>query len=267
MFRSAHTGAFLILYACLLSGAAAQESSDLHQFTDKKGQQISAVLLNVSTDRRQMKIRREDGQEFETVINLLSLDDQQYIKDWLKKSAPTEAVAAETVDFRLDVLLSRQTASVEKHTSGNVALEARSTTFRIAVRNLSRDSLESARLAYAVVWEDRTTLYQRTDGEWAFRVTSDEEGLSHRVKQAGDLALESLRFNAESTIETLPVMMDQILFFGDNKPYREDEMLGVKVRILSEDGQVLHESDSGGAAIASMKWEDIESLPMAMSVD
>lgn len=267
MFRSAHTGAFLILLASLISGAVAQESSEFHQFTDKKGQRISAVLLNVSPDRQQMKIRREDGQEFETVINLLSLDDQQYIKDWLKESPPTESVDAATVDFRLDVLLSRQTASVEKHISGNVTLEARSTTFRIAVRNLSRDSLEGARLAYAVVWEDRAALYQRPDGEWAFRATSGADGTSHRVKQAGEIALESLRFNAESAIETIPVTMDQVLFFGTNKPYHQDEMIGAKVRILSKDGLVLQESDSGGAAIAEVKWEDIESLPAPMGAN
>ncbi|NLT69823.1 MAG: hypothetical protein GXX91_03920 [Verrucomicrobiaceae bacterium] len=287
MFRTAHSGAFLILLAFLISGAVAQESSDFHRFTDKKGQQISAVLLDVSADRQQMKIRREDGQVFETVINLLCLDDQQYIKDWLKKPAETaiatngtsesdapaalgadsETAAAAPADFRLDVALSRHNAAVEKHASRNVSLEGRATTFRITVRNLSRDSLEAARLAYAVVWEDRATLYQTGAGEWTFRAAPDGEGSSRRVKHADEIELGSLRFNGETTVETSPVTMEQVVFLGDNKPYREDEILGVKVRILSQDGQVLHESDSGGAAIASMKWGDIESLPVAMSAD
>ncbi len=288
MFRTAHSGASLILLAFLISGAVAQEASDFHRFTDKKGQQISAVLLDVSADRQQMMIRREDGQVFETVINLLCLDDQQYIKDWLKQSAATatpEATATDGLetpdalgavsgttatartDFRLDVALSRHNAAVEKHASRNVSLEGRSTTFRIAVRNLSRDSLEAARLMYVVVWEDRATLYQTGAGEWTFRATPDGEGSSRRVKHAGEIELGSLRFNGETTVETAPVTMEQVVFLGDNKPYREDEILGVKVRILSQDGQILHESDSGGAAIASMKWEDIESLPVAMSAD
>ena len=135
------------------------------------------------------------------------------------------------------------------------------------MRNLSRDSLEEARLEYAVVWEDRATIYQTGAGEWTFRSAPDGEGSSRRVKQTGEIELGSLRFNGETTVETVPVTMEQILFLGDNKPYREDEILGVKVRILSEDGQVLHESDSGGAAIASLKWEDIESLPVAMTAD
>ena len=103
MFRTTHTGAFLSLIALLITGTAAQESADFHQFTDKKGQRVSAMLLEVSADRQQMKIRREDGQEFETVINLLSLDDQQYVKDWMK-NAPQAGMM--NTDFLLNLSLS-----------------------------------------------------------------------------------------------------------------------------------------------------------------
>jgi hypothetical protein len=264
MFRIAHTGGILLLFAVLISGTAAQESVDLHQFTDKKGQKISAMLIGVSTDRQQMKIRREDGQEFETVINLLSLDDQQYVKDWMKKTPMTETAAKS--DFRLNVVMTRQTASVEKHTEDYLVLEGRPTTFRIAVRNLSRESLEGARLEYSLVWEDRTTIYQNEDKTWSYSAASDEGGASHRVKQTGEIKLDSLRFNGEATVETVPVSMEQV-FIGENNPYREDELIGVKVRILGSDGVVLHEIDSGGAVITAMKWDEILALPAPMEVD
>ena len=258
MFRSAHPGAFLLLVAVLFSGrAAAQGSPDFHQFTDKKGQKVSAILIGVSTDRQQMKIRREDGLEFETVINLLCLDDQQYVKDWLRK---TPMAATVKTDFRLDVALTRQTGSVEKHTLESIVLEGRPTTFRMAIRNLSRDSLDGARLEYALVWEDRTTIYETEAKTWTYTAASDEGGASHRVKQTAEIPLESLRFNGETTLETTPVSMEQV-FLGDNNPYREDEMIGVKVRILTKDGLVIHESDSGGAVIAAMGWDDIQALP------
>jgi len=253
-----------MLFAFLVSGAAAQEGVDLHQFTDKKGQKISAVLIGVSTDRQQMKIRREDGQEFDTVINLLSLDDQQYVKDWMKKTPM--AAAASKSDFRLKVVLTRQTASVEKHNEDYLVLEGRPTTFRIAVRNLSREAMDGARLEYALVWEDRATIYQTEDKTWTYTATSDEGGASHRVKQTGEIKLDSLRFNGEATVETVPVSMEQI-FIGENNPYREDEMIGAKVRILSKDGLVLNETDSGGALITAMKWDDIQSLPAPNVID
>jgi hypothetical protein len=264
MFRSAHTGAFLLLTAVLFPGkVSSQESPDFHQFTDKKGQTVSAMLLEVSPDRQQMKIRREDGQEFETVINLLSLDDQQYVKDWMKKAPMTAAAQAE---FRLDVVLTRQTGSVEKRSESSIRLESRPSTFRVALRNLSRDSLEGARLEYALVWEDRTTIYQTEAETWTYTSGSDEDGASHRVKKTGKFDLEPLRFNGEATLETPAVDMEQV-FIGDNNPYREDEMLGVRVRIIGADGIVIHETHSGGAVLAAMGWDEILALPDPMVVN
>ncbi|MDP4938119.1 MAG: hypothetical protein NWR21_02280 [Verrucomicrobiales bacterium] len=265
MFRTTHTGAFLSLIALLITGTAAQESADFHQFTDKKGQRVSAMLLEVSADRQQMKIRREDGQEFETVINLLSLDDQQYVKDWMK-NAPQAGMMK--TDFLLNLSLSRQTGSVEKHTQDNIVLEQRPTTFRMTVRNLSRDSLEGARLEYVLVWEDRTRVYQTEAQSWTYIATSDEEeeGAPPLVKEVGQMDLELLRFNGEATLETASVNMEQV-FIGDNKPFREDEMIGVKVRILAKDGAIIHEASSGGAVIAAMKWDEASALPDPMVLD
>jgi hypothetical protein len=258
MVRFAHTGAFLLLIAALFPGkASSQESPEFHQFTDKKGQSVTAALLGVSPDRQQMKIRREDGQEFETVINLLSLDDQQYVKDWMKKTPMSVTTQAE---FRLEVALTRQTGSVEKQTEESLLLESRPSTFRMVIRNLSRVSLEGARLEYALVWEDRTTIFQTEAKRWTYTSRSTEDGASHRVKESGRIDLEPLRFNGEIILETPAVSMEQV-FIGDNNPHREDEMLGVRVRIIGADGTVIHETHSGGAVIAALEWDEILALP------
>lgn len=266
MFRPFPAGLFLVIFAFPLFRLAAQEGADFHQFTDKKSQTITARLLSVSPDRQQMKIRREDGQEFESGINLLSLDDQQYVKDWMKKQVPVEVAGQAVPEFRLKVTLTRQTGSVNKHTENSTVLEGRPTTFRVAIRNLSRDSLDGAKLEYALVWEDRATIYQTDKKAWTYTAVADETGSSHRVRQAGTVNLEMLRFNGEITVETVPVSMEQV-FLGDNKPYRQDEMIGAKIRILSADGLVLHEADSGGPVIAAMKWDDIQALPAALVIE
>ena len=94
----------------------AQEAATIHEFTDKRGQKVSAILLAISEDRRQMTIKREDGQQFDTVINLLSLDDQQYIKDWMKNRPGV--TAAPGVEYRLDLSATRQTGKTEKNSYG-----------------------------------------------------------------------------------------------------------------------------------------------------
>jgi hypothetical protein len=79
------------------------------------------------------------------------------------------------------------------------------------------------------------------------------------AKIFGEAALESLRFNGEGSIETDAVRIDEV-FLGGNELYGQDELLGLKVRVLGANGAVLHESDSGGAAISAMSWDEIKAL-------
>jgi len=65
--------------------ANAQEKA-YHVFTSKKGQAIEATPMLVTPDKTKLGIRRKDGREFEIPILTLSLDDQQFIKEWLKKN-------------------------------------------------------------------------------------------------------------------------------------------------------------------------------------
>ncbi len=63
--------------------------SEYHLFTDKKDQQIDARILSISDEMTEIRIERRDGQVFEIAATVLSLDDQQFIRDWLyPKPAP-----------------------------------------------------------------------------------------------------------------------------------------------------------------------------------
>ncbi|MEM1442650.1 MAG: hypothetical protein AAGF67_09925 [Verrucomicrobiota bacterium] len=59
------------------------EPSEYRVFTDKRDLQIEARILSISEDQKTMKLQRQDGNVFETAITILSLDDQQFIKQWL----------------------------------------------------------------------------------------------------------------------------------------------------------------------------------------
>lgn len=257
----------LVLFAviqCVSFSLCGQETATLHEFTDKKGQKISATLISVSADRKLMKIRREDGQEFETAIVLLSLEDQQYIKSWMSTEAGAAALASPKAEYRVDLSVSRQSGRTEKHTNNSYILDTKETFFRIALRNISRETLESARVEYAVVWDDGVIFYEIEKNDWGF--TYPNVDVSMRVKIDDAVPLEAMRFNGELTLETKPVGIDQLSYSG-NIVYREDELVGIKVRVLSEEGTIINEAHSGSAGIASLEWDEIMALPAPKKIN
>lgn len=258
---------YVLAMAWIVAPLGAQVTGDPHEFTGKTGQKIVAKVLGVSNDRRQMRILRQDGMEFDTEIVIFSLDDQQYVKDWMKSnasgasgaSAGPAAGAMAAGAFRLEVAITRVPGKSDKHRDDFYTMEEKESLFRISVRNLSRETLSAAKLEYAVVWKDSVTVYfDKDENEWQFS-SRDLDSPKPPVKKLGESALEPLRYNGEGSIETAAVRIDQV-FLGGNEIYGQDELLGVKVRVLGGDGSVLHESDSGGAAIAAMAWDEIKSL-------
>jgi len=254
----------VLVTALIVAPLGAQVTGDPHEFTGKTGQKLVAKVLGVSEDRRQMRILRQDGMEFDTEIVIFSLDDQQYVKDWMKANAAgatagSSAPAMASDAFRLEVAVTRVAGKSDKHRSASYTMEEKESLFRINVRNLSRETLSGAKLEYAVVWKDSVTVYfDEDEKEWEFS-SRDLDSPKPPVKKLGEAALEPLRFNGEGSIETAAVSIDEV-FLGGNELYGQDELLGLKVRVLGADGTVLHESDSGGAAIAAMPWDEIKAL-------
>lgn len=247
------------------AAAATLDRNALHEFTERaEGRKLVARLLGVSADRRQMHFVREDGQEFETPITLFSLDDQQFVKDWLAAGGETSAPLP-GASFRLELSISRNNGDTRKHREGSVTLEEKDSSYRLVVRNLSRETLVSARLDYAVVWEDAVAIYESSDGTWQY-TARDRENERYLVKRVGVADLEDLRFNDSATVETESVPIGRV-FFDGNELHREDATVGIRVRVVGADGAVLHESHSGGAEIGAMDWERIESLAEPRRID
>lgn len=78
---------FLLVAGGLLAqdrvGSNEPAPSEFRLFTDKRDQQIEAQIVSLSENHRTLQIRRRDGQEFSPEVIRLSLDDQQFLRDWL----------------------------------------------------------------------------------------------------------------------------------------------------------------------------------------
>ena len=65
-----------------------REPSEFRVFSDKGGKSIEARILSVSDDLSRIRMEGKDAATFDTAINGLSLDDQQFIRDWLYPGDP-----------------------------------------------------------------------------------------------------------------------------------------------------------------------------------
>mgnify|MGYP002378543077 CR=1 FL=1 len=87
----------LLLMVAAMSPGFSQEEGGFHVFTDKKGKTISAKILSVDDSRRMAEIEREDGRTFSIEITTFSLEDQQFLRDWLGLSSRARPGGSEPV--------------------------------------------------------------------------------------------------------------------------------------------------------------------------
>jgi hypothetical protein len=79
-------GAGIALAAILLAAVArADDSPEIHTFTNAAGKTIQAQVINVDNDTAYLK--RADGKSFQVPIDTLGQDDQSYVRDWAIKEA------------------------------------------------------------------------------------------------------------------------------------------------------------------------------------
>lgn len=239
-----------VLLVLLFLSRISWSQDGVRQFTNKNGQQIKAALLDVSSDKKNMKIRREDGAEFETEIVALSLDDQQYIKDWLK-NRPSKS------DFRLDVAISKKVIESETrpYRSNVYKLHQDQLGYEVTVRNLSRESIPNPVISYQIIRLEGASVYPDSDGDWTFTGTDSDENKDEYVLGGTEESTDPLAFNREWVVTTTPMVVERVM--NDTAVYFEDELLGVIVQVKTEKGDLIGEFRSNGKEIQDLKWEEV----------
>lgn len=244
---------FVILITCSVR-AHALDLAELHQFTDKKGNEITANLLEISPDRKNVKIRRVDGVVFDTEILLFSLDDQQYLKDWISAKALASNGENAMPEFHLEVNVDHKDEGTTKHASGSLGLESTPHFFEIKISNTSRETLVGAVVEYVILWEESITVYEdKDDGEWTYTSRSSDERGSVMKKQ-GITPLEDIAFNRDVIVMTETADIEQAIY-SDGDILREDHLLGALVRVVGADGQLLAETTTGKGELDGYTWE------------
>lgn len=238
---------FLVWAAYLIASLA--EEPIYRNFTNKEGKQIEARIVSVSTDRKTVKIAQRDGREFDLEIVLLSLDDQQVLREWLL-SRPVAS------DLRLEVAIdkiSERSSKRERDRQGFYRFTTEYPQYRVTVTNLDRVTVIKPIMEYCVLHRERLSiLYSEDLRDWVYSTVGGDEG--RVMKTQGKIELEDLVFNREQIASTPMMVIERALGDG-NYVYGEDELIGLLVRITDSQGNPLGAWTSADTEIGKYTWD------------
>ena len=247
------------------TGIAATLQAQQHVFTNKEGSRIVAEIVSVDPDWKSMTIRM-DGKTFALAPNVLILDDQQRVKDWLKKqgrTAPNQSGSAlensqagtgtpapAPVDLSkvsIDVNLTKKVQETKRgRYSDYMKLESKFQIFEITVRSRGRETIPSPTVSWAVVWKEGVSITGNTYN--SYESTRNEFALQ------GKQEFPQLIYNREERFNTSQFEINEVHYDG-NRDYYKDELLGVVVKISLADGTTVAQFRDTLAENKDITWE------------
>jgi len=228
------------------------DESEVRLFTNKEGQKIEASMVAVGGSMRTVTIQRpSDDRRFDLEITALSLDDQQYIKDWLRRQPAPEL---DQLNIRLEGQPFLTEASREKFEDriyGGSGTRSK-VGYQFNINNLSREPLLDCHLEYVVLLQDQVEI----------RVSDpDDEAAPWRLRKdgpviyrSGDISLAPLKYNTEFSVASATIAHEQIRA-GSAGSRAEDKVLGVLARLTSADGTLLAEFSDIDNRLSHLNWE------------
>lgn len=73
----------LLLFVGPVVAEVEREPSEFRLFHDKQKKGLEARIVSITDDHRNIRLEKKDGASYEFAVTVLSLDDQQFIRDWL----------------------------------------------------------------------------------------------------------------------------------------------------------------------------------------
>ena len=260
----------ILLLLSLYFSKALIAQDTFHTFTNKEGKEIEAQLVSITPDLKRANIKIKGRNEVPVEIVTLSLDDQQYLKNWLKKNPIKQT-------YNLDFTFTKNIAEIEKVPVPNYDLKfvTEKTNFKIEIKNRTRVNLTGATLEYYIITEHSVG--------WGIPSNPLAEGMNwwmwpydyfagmgkaKRKKRPekpitlrnGKTQIEDLPYNNSAVIMTDPVPVREIIN-ARNRAKNKDTILGVIVRITDENGSELIVQRSSEHEFLKRSWDEISNLP------
>lgn len=263
-FRSVLTLTALVVGLPFFTSA---QISSITTFTNKEGSTLEAEIIDVTPDWKSMKIKTDRG-EFVIKPIKLSLDDQQYIKEWLKEKkqwteptlSPSSTGAVATTpapsssENKLGIKYIRKFGDKKRIKSTYERLEITPFYFDIEVSNRSREPIEKVDIHYVLVWKDEV----KASGSNHYKSST-----TTILGKKGSMSIENLEYSRPITFASDSASVETIIREGGFID-GEDEVLGIAIVAMNPEGEIVSEEFvSTKVTRADLDWEKASELPSA----
>ena len=128
---------FILIFTMMLLPIYLQ-AEGFRTFKDKQGRKMTAKLTLVSGD--DVYIERNDRLKTKVSINIFSIEDQKYIRDWAKEEAVKNGA--------LEIRFTKEASDKNKSASGGIITTTYSAGYGIVLKNTSQEAIRDLRAEY-----------------------------------------------------------------------------------------------------------------------
>jgi len=225
-------------------------SPEYRSFTDQTGRTIIAKPKEFIAATKKLRIELQDGKSFEIKPGDLSIDDQIFIKEWMKTAHQSAAkpIIQHKFEAQMGNTLRKWTWTAGPDIS--YPLEDFQARFMGSVRNMGREPLNGVLLEAATLYYDQVQVYEPGPYRDAFlNQTSVDTAYvefdysRERLRFRKDVVeVKKLTFNGELRVEPAPLAFQREPAAGArSRNPRSDMLAGILIRLVTPDGLVLME--------------------------
>tara|TARA_R110001583_G_scaffold135184_1_gene286928 strand:+ start:65 stop:862 length:798 start_codon:yes stop_codon:yes gene_type:complete len=217
-------------FACIIGiSIVLMASTAARLFEDKYGRIMDAQLVShPGFNADNIKIDK-GGKKIEVKVNVFSIKDQEFIRNWMKNTPPTLDYA-----FRIDVVKKKQSEikGQRNYYSGN---KTEVYVYSVTVTNLTRQPVGDLRIDY--------------------RTVSQGQSKDVQFQQGSESVKGPMRYNDTITFITMPLTLQSVKSYG----YRyKESLLGVILRIHGPGDKLVEEWHSPGIKMDKITWDSID---------
>lgn len=211
------------------------------------GQEIKAKLLSAHGD--QVRIERvDDGRVFMVHIDAFDEYSGERIRSWIDRDP-------EAVEFSLAFTATKNLVNSSTFMSAGRDFKFAEWSYRVTVRNLTRNMLSGAQLEYRLVFDDNVEIVRT--------VVGPGKGANQQEGQLVDLP--EMVFNDEIEFDTPPIALHAYEYAPQRgeREYSRDTLKGIWIRVL-RNGRIIGEYQSS-PSMGSLSWDNEDKIDIRVT--